>query len=192
MKYISQLDYPHWLFVTRTDLEEEQRERGRTTTIRSSGCGICSAVMVAHRLLPNCTFDLKEAIDLAYETKANFEIGTNYLVYAPAFAEKLELRLEMTNDLERLRYCLRTGGAAVVNVGPGTFTQTGHYIVAINEEPDGRIAILDPSVRAGKLDDEALKGKVEVINRIIVLCSGETLAADAAKRDPGYYLFWRA
>lgn len=192
MKYISQLEYPHWLFVTRTDLEEEQRERGRTTTIRSSGCGICSAVMMAHRLLPNCTFDLREAIDLAYETKANYEIGTNYVIYAPALAEKLGLRLEMTNDIQRLLYCLRTGGASVVNVGSGTFTRNGHYVVAINEEPDGRIAILDPGYREGKFDEDDRKGKVEVKNGVIALCSPETLSADAAKRDPGFYLFWRA
>lgn len=192
MKYVNQLDYPHWLFVTRTDLEDEQRERGKTTTIRSSGCGICSAVMVAHRLLPDCAFDLKEAIDLAYETKANFEIGTNYEVYAPAFAKKLGLRLEMTNDIKKLRSCLRTGGAAIVNVGPGTFTRSGHYIVAINEEPDGRIAILDPGYLEGKFDEKERKGKVEVKNGVIALCSVEILAEDAAKRNPGYYLFWRA
>ena len=74
-------------------------EQGKTTTIRSSGCGICSAVMMAHRLIPNCTFDLKAAIDLAYETHANFEVGTNYEIYAPALAEKLGLRLEMTTSL---------------------------------------------------------------------------------------------
>ena len=191
MKYIKQVDYPHWLFVTRTDLEKEQQERGKTTTIRSSGCGICSAVMLAHRLLPNCTFELKDAIDLAYETKANFEIGTNYGVYAPALAEKLGLRLEMTNDLEQLRYCLRTGGAAVVNVGPGTFTRGGHYIVAINEEPDGRLAILDPGLWEGKFESDDRKGKVEFKNNVIALCSGETLSEDAAKRNTGYYLFWR-
>lgn len=167
-------------------------EQGKTTTIRSSGCGICSAVMMAHRLIPNCTFDLKAAIDLAYETHANFEVGTNYEIYAPALAEKLGLRLEMTNDLQRLRECLRTGGASVVNVGAGTFTQGGHYIVAINEEPDGRIAILDPDYCDGKFEAEGFRGKVDVKCGVITVCTGEILAEDAAKRNPGYYLFWRA
>jgi len=192
MKFVDQKDYPHWLFVTRTDLEEEQRERGKTTTIRSSGCGICSAVMMAHRLIPNCTFDLTAAIDLAYETRANFEVGVNYEIYAPALAQKLGLRLEMTNDIQRLRECLRTGGASVVNVGPSTFTKGGHYVVAINEEPDGRIAILDPDYRDETFDGEDLKGKIDVKCGIIISCTGEILAEGAGKRNPGYYLFWRA
>lgn len=148
--------------------------------------------MLAHRLLPNCTFEPKEAIDLAYETQANYEIGTNYDIYAPALAEKLGLRLEMTNDIQRLRECLRTGGASVVNVGAGTFTRAGHYIVAISEEPDGRIAILDPGLWEGKFETEDRKGKVELKNGVIALCSGEVLDEDAQKRNPGYFLFWRA
>ena len=59
MKYVCQLEYPDLLYVTRTSLEGEAREKGKTTTIRSSGCGLCSAVMVADRLLPNCQFSLR-------------------------------------------------------------------------------------------------------------------------------------
>ena len=33
MKYINQKDYPHWLYVTRIDLDEADRERGKTTTV---------------------------------------------------------------------------------------------------------------------------------------------------------------
>ena len=29
MKFIDQKDYPHWLFVTRTDLEEEQWSKAK-------------------------------------------------------------------------------------------------------------------------------------------------------------------
>ena len=37
-------------------------------------------------------------------------------VFGPAFAEKMGFDLEMTSDPERLHYCMRTGGAAVVLV----------------------------------------------------------------------------
>lgn len=88
MKFINQRDYPHWLYVTRTDLEGEVRESGKTTTVFTSACGLCSAIMVADRLIPNCDFDLKQAIDLSYEVKANYRYGTSYPRFAPAFAEK--------------------------------------------------------------------------------------------------------
>ena len=198
MKYINQLDYPHWLYVTKTDMEDEvQREKGKVTTIRSSGCGLCSAIMVADQLLPNSTFDLTEAIDISYATKANHKAGTDYKIFAPAFAEKLGLMLEMTNDAERVRYCLRTGGAVVVHSGgdregyTGVFTHGGHYVTAIGEEPDGRIAVLDPSYKVGKYEEEGRKGKVEMKGEFIALCDLSVLAKDAENRDPGFYLFWR-
>ena len=40
MKYVNQKEYPDWLYVTRTDMEGEDKEKGRTTTISGSGCGL--------------------------------------------------------------------------------------------------------------------------------------------------------
>ena len=42
MKYINQRDYPHLLYITRTDMEGEDFERGQNTTVSSSGCGLCA------------------------------------------------------------------------------------------------------------------------------------------------------
>lgn len=197
MKYLNQYDYRHWLYVTRTNLDEELRESGKTTTVASSGCGLCAAVMVAERLLPNNEFTLKDALDLSYETKANHKKGTDYTIFAPAFAEKLGLKLEMTDNAEEVRGCLRTGGAVVVHSGGdregyvGVFTHGGHYVTLINEEPDGRIAVLDPSYKVGKYEEEGRKGKVEMKNGYIALCDLSVLAKDAENRSPGFYLFWR-
>lgn len=44
MKYISQLDHIHWLYVAKTDMEEESdRIAGKTTTVKSSVCGYAAA-----------------------------------------------------------------------------------------------------------------------------------------------------
>lgn len=198
MKYVNQKEYPDWLYVTRTDLEPEEREKGRTTTISTSGCGLCAAVMVADRLLVDSGFELKDALRLSYDTHANHKKGTDYTIFAPAFAEKLNLKLEMTDDAERVRDCLRTGGAAVIHSGGdkdgyvGVFTHGGHYVTAVNEEADGRIAVLDPSYVEGKYDEEGRRGKVEMKGKYIALCELKVLQEDAANRSPGFYLFWRA
>ena len=196
MKYINQLKYPHMLYITRTNPDDPGHERGKTTTIRSSGCGLCSAIMVADRLLPYYEFTLSDAIELSYSIPANRSAGTSKEFF-PAFAEKLGLKLETSDTIEELCKCLRTGGAAVVHVGGdregqvGLFTHGGHYMAAINEEPDGRIAILDPSYYPGKYEEEGRAGKVEVINDVITLCDGDTLAKEAALKPTPYYLFWR-
>lgn len=198
MKYINQLDYPDWLYVTRTSMEGEAKEKGKTTTIKSSGCGLCSAIMVADRLLPNCEFGLKEALRLAYDTEANWKTGTSYARFAPAFAEKMGLKLEATKDPEKLRHCLRTGGAAVILIDGdyeghiGIFTHIGHYITAINEEPDGRIALLDPSYKEGKFEEEGRQGKVEMKYGYVAVCEMQVLIDETARRETPFYLFWRA
>ena len=197
MKYVNQLEYTHWLYTTRVDFEGEEKEKGRTTTVRSSGCGLCSAVMVADRLIPDCGFELSDALQLSYDTGANRRIGTNYKLFVPAFADKCGLVFEMTNDPERLRYCLRTGGAAVVHAKcdregyTGVFTKKGHYVVAISEERDGRIAVLDPSYKEGKYEEEGRKGLVEVKNDVIAKCDMQVLVDDSLIADPSFYLFWR-
>ena len=197
MKYINQLEYPRWPYINRTNMDEAEREAGKAKTIATSGCGLCAAVMVADRLLPNSTFDLKDALQLSYDSHANHEVGTDYQIYAPAFAEKMNLKLEMTSDAERVRFCLRTGGAVVVHSGGdkegyvGVFTHGGHYVTAIAEEEDGRIAVLDPSYKAGKYEEEGRKGKVEMKYGFVALCDLQVLAEDASNRSPSFYLFWR-
>ena len=195
MKFVNQKKYPHWLYITRQLCDkEEDRERGKTTTIFTSGCGLCSAVMVAHRLIPNCEFGLEDAVALSYRCNANQKIGTNYKRFAPAFAEKLGLDYEMTDDPERLRYCLRTGGAAVVGITGnradhvGAYSTGGHYIAAISEERDGRIATLDPSFRPDKYDENL----VEIKAGVLTLSQMDVLMADTENPKPNrFFLFWR-
>ena len=198
MKYVNQKKYPDLPYTTRQLCDkEEDREKGKTTTIFTSGCGLCSAVMVAHRLIPNCEFELDDAIALSYDCQANLKIGTNYKRFAPALAEKLGLDYEMTDDPERLRYCLRTGGAAVVGITGnradhvGAYSTGGHYIAAISEERDGRIATLDPSFRPDKYDKDGVKGLVEIKNDVLTLCDMQVLIDDTAPAPYSYYLFWR-
>ena len=200
MRYVNQRKYPHMLYVTRQTMDEPNREHGRTTTIHSSGCGLCAAMMVADRLLPHYEFELSDAIELAYEVKANLRIGTDYEIYAPAFAEKLGLRYKMTGDVEEMRNCVRTGGAAVVLVGRGKydngerglFTKSGHYLTVINEECDGRLAILDPAYEPDRYSDPKWDGLGEVKHNYVVLSNPKILHGETEGKPGPYYLFWRA
>lgn len=197
MKYINQLEYPDIRYITRYEMDGEDYERGQRSTVKGSGCGLCSAIMVADRLLPDVEFSVEEAVALSYECKANHRKGTDYKRFAPAFAEKFGLEYEMTNDPERLRFCLRTGGAAVIHSKGdrdgyiGVFTHGGHYITAISEERDGRIAILDPSLKEGKYEEEGRCGLVELKNGVIALCDMEVLMKDTETAPFRFYLFWR-
>ena len=118
----------------------------------------------------------------------------SYKRFVPAFAEKLGLDYEMTDDPERLRYCLRTGGAAVVGITGdradhvGAYSTGGHYIAAISEERDGRIATLDPSFRPDKYDENL----VEIKAGVLTLSQMDVLMADTENPKPNrFFLFWR-
>ncbi len=189
MKYVNQLQYPHWLFITRTGHEGEEFEKGKTTTVKQSGCGMCGAVMLADQLIPNCNFELTDAIDLCYEVKGNQKKGTDYNIYGPALAEHLNLRYEHSTDIEDVLRCLRTGGSVICIAAKGIFTKGGHVMNVIAEASDGRLVILDPSLRPDKY--EACPDKVEVKYDYLVLCSKEVLAEECAPKGTPYHLFWR-
>lgn len=197
MKFECQIKYGYLSYVTRYEMEGIEKEKGKNTTVRSSGCGLCSAVMVADHLIPDSEFGIKEAVKMSLNCEANHLRGTDYKRFAPVFAKELNLDYEMTNDPERLRYCLRTGGAAVLHIMgdregyTGVFSHGGHYVTAISEERDGRIAILDPSFLGGKYEEEGRKGLVEVKYDSLAVCDMKVLVEDTMPKDPSFYLFWR-
>lgn len=88
---------------------------------------------------------------------------------------------------------MRRGGAAIILARGdkdgriGVFSHVQHYIVAINQERDGRIAILDPHYEDGRHEEEGRKGLVDVKNGVIALCNIQTLVDDSLN----FYLFWR-
>ncbi|MEG1397175.1 MAG: papain-like cysteine protease family protein [Raoultibacter sp.] len=47
-------------------------------------------------------------------------------------------------DAESLRACLRAGEAVICNVGPGDFTNDGHFFVIVGLNGDGSLRINDP------------------------------------------------
>ena len=198
MKFICQRNYPHWLYITRTDCEGEELEKGKTTTVSTSGCGLCAAVMAADQLIPNCNFELSDALDLSYATNANHWLGTDYTRFAPAFCEKLNLRHQISHDIADVHNCLRTGGTVVVLVQGareghklGLFSGSGHYINIIGYEPDGRFVILDPSHTPGKYDIPERKDKVEIKYNHLVICEEKYVIEELHLTKPPYYLFWR-
>ena len=197
MKFVCQRDYPHWLYITRIGFEGEELEKGKTTTVSSSACGLCCAVMMADQLIPNCDFELTDAIDLSYETKANHLRGTDYRLFAPALAEKLNLRYEVGHELADLHRCLQSGGKVVAHVHgardgrEGTFSHGGHYILVIGYEADGRLAILDPAYVPGRYDIPERKDKVEIKYGYLAVADAQTLYEDRSLKFPPYHLFWR-
>lgn len=182
MKYINQLEYPLVVFRSNTgDPSDVKRNMGGT--FKASGCGVASAVMIADRLLVEPDFDIFDGIRMVEESHANYAPGTDHMLFAPWFAEKMGLDLLLTDSLDEVRNCLSTGGAVMaLSTGDyqehvGLFTHGGHFIAIVSQLRDGRVAVLDPAYSEGKFEEEGRKGLVRVDGDLIY-CTLEQIAAD--------------
>lgn len=197
MLYYNQKEHPEIPYRCNTDDPEE--EYGLKSTIASSGCGLCSALMVGDRLIENFSATIEDMIALSNETGANHLPGTVMRIFGPAFAEKYGLTMEYTDDIEKLVHCLQTGGAAVAHckcdpeLNPeGMFTKGGHYIAVISVLEDGRFVVLDPSDLPGKFDTEYAKKNLERHGHQLY-CTREALIRETKAKAPHcFYLFQRA
>ncbi len=200
MKYVNQLDYPDMPYITQVkSTDPEKIKIGLNNTVAKSGCGLCSAVMVASRLrVDDGTFDVEQARQLSYDSGANHSSGTDGSFYYPAFAEKFNLDFVRGKSTEDLLNCLRTGGAATISCTGdredyhGVFSDRwGHYIVAVSVERDGRLAILDAAFEEGNYEKGDRKGKVEVLSRGFCRTTVKVIEEETATRELPFYLFWR-
>lgn len=200
MKYVNQWDYPDMQYITQTaNPDPKGRAIGLANTIAKSGCGLCTSVMVADRLrVLDGNFEVLDARQLSYDSGANHSLGTDGSIYFPAFAEKFNLEFVQSGNIEDLLRCLRTGGAAIVLVSGdhddyhGVFSDRwSHYIVAVAEERDGQIAVLDSAYEEGNYEKGDRKGKVEVLSRGFCRTSLQVLKEETETVEKPFFLFWR-
>ncbi len=59
------------------------------------------------------------------------------------------------------------------------------------KEANGRVAVLDPSYKPGKFEEEGRVGKVEMRCEVVALAEVSTIVDDTADRTPHYHLFKR-
>jgi hypothetical protein len=127
-----------------------------STTFALTGCCPTSMAMVYQGLTGNTDITPYDMGALAtqggYESTYN---GTDasFLSYA---ADQLGLTCtELSPAASNLTAPLSAGQVVIVNVGPGDFTTSGHYIVACGLDSDGKVIVNDPysSVRSNQTWD---------------------------------------
>lgn len=189
MKLINQNDYEDVIYVTQTS--KPDCESGLHTTIKSSGCGLCTGMMVAEFFNKPLTID--EAIKLSYDYKANTSSGTKYKEYSNALKDHLDLDISRTDNKEDLFKCLDEGGCAVCNVGGdhddhlGIFSNTGHYIF-IHSHNNDELCIYDPGLTKEKYDLPYRKDKVKVAGDCIY-SDINVLLDDMTNRESCIFLY---
>ncbi|MBQ6545961.1 MAG: C39 family peptidase [Lachnospiraceae bacterium] len=111
-----------------------------------SGCGPTSLAMVGLGLTGDTeTFDpLAVARFAVREGCYEDGVGTSWALFSEG-AEMLGLRVHMVAPVENaVRDFLDSGNPVICSVGPGDFTEAGHFIVLTAIDADGNVTVRDP------------------------------------------------
>lgn len=159
-RFYCQLDYAHVPYPS------PATGRG---TIADNGCGPCAAAMLAENML-GADFPPEAAARFGIECGARVAVGTDFYIYARAFAESFGLNVTDTEDAdEALRFLLEGRGMVIANTFGdrppdgyiGVFSDGGHYIVLASAE-GSTVKVWDSMYRPGRFDIPGRAGKVRM------------------------------
>ena len=114
MKYFSQRRYSYIPYPQLMDFPDDPY--GKSATVRSGGCGLCSACMMVDQLTLQ-PFSVRECAQLSMDCGANHDDGTDMEIFGPVLAEKFNLEYYPTNDVALAAEELRNGGRVILLVG---------------------------------------------------------------------------
>lgn len=194
MKYVNQLEYSHIPYPTRVK-QPEYAPDGMKSSVKSSGCGLCSVCMAVD-ILTDKTLEIEECVRLSMESVANYARGTDMNILGPVIAEKFDIEYSKTSDLGEAICHLQKGGLIVVHVGVpegkeiGLFTKGGHYMLLIST--DGReFCFLDPSYTEEKFKIPERMGRVNEANAPYLYADVLTVDSECKPGKVKYHLFAR-
>ena len=192
MRHINQRRYPYIPYPQY--MAEPDNPRGKQGTVRSGGCGLCSACMIIDQLTTE-KFSVRECTKLSMAVGGNHSSGTDMEILAPALAEKFNLDYKPSKDITAAIEAVRDGGRVIALVGAtepqhkGIFTTGGHYIVVISATAE-EVCILDPNWTSKNFKKWEKEGLVRM-EGTLVYTTPEILHNEVKTIWPGYYIFRR-
>ena len=115
--------------------------------IGMGGCGPTSLSMVATGLTGNTSFTPKYVADMSVNMGYYVdEVGTDWTLMTAGASELGIKSAQLTNWSEdTLKSELSAGHPIICSMGPGDFTNQGHFIVLSGLTEDGKVLINDPN-----------------------------------------------
>ncbi len=125
-------------------------------TIGSSGCGVCSSLMIIRNLTdyePTLESYAQEIIDCGGRVSS----GSDLNAISRYMKSEYHLNYSYTKSIKELKKHLKKGNMAIANVGDKKlFAKSGHFVVVagITKDEDGNdlAIILDPSFKPSKYE----------------------------------------
>lgn len=133
--YVSQLDYAEVVCVL----------GGKGRSVKSSGCGAACISMAVSYLTGSESPPPDELFTWAFENGYYNGDGLSHECLADLAALYGVSSEWIQNDEKKILQALYSYHPVIAHVGPGTFTNYGHYIVLRGVDEDGRVYVNDPS-----------------------------------------------
>lgn len=156
---------------------------GNGKTIGSSGCGVCSSLMVLRnttKFEPKLAPYTRELI----KAGARQSYGSDMFKIAAYLKKEYKMSYTTTKDIEVLKAHLDKGYMATAHVGTHNYftTVTGHFVTVagyVKGKHEDRVVILDPGFSNKKYSEiSRVEAGIDVIGDGIVTAPFETLLAD--------------
>ena len=113
--------------------------------IAIDGCGPTSLAMVAVGLTGNTNINPRVVSDFAYNSGYYVEgVGSKWSLMTDGASNFGLKGKEIPLSKEVIISTLKKGEPIIATMGPGTFTNQGHYIVLTGVDKDGNIIVNDP------------------------------------------------
>ena len=121
---------------------------GKPRTVRSSGCGAVCAFMAIRHLTGADEPDPQTLFFDAYESGAYTGSGLSHEAVSAMLRENGVASEWIGRSKWRILNALRDGKPVIAHMGPGTFTDNGHYILLTAVTEEGLVEVNDPGSRA--------------------------------------------
>ncbi|MBE6818830.1 MAG: hypothetical protein E7517_06720, partial [Ruminococcaceae bacterium] len=108
MFFYNQLDYAH---------VDYSKPDGSPATVKSGGCGVCSALMVLNNLYGKEVMTVAQMAQFAKDCGARGYDGTDMATLLAALSKKYAISYKATVYNKELLAHLKAGGMAVINQG---------------------------------------------------------------------------
>lgn len=159
-------------------------------TIKTSGCGVCSACMVFNNLAGKELYTVAQMAKFSLSNGCRDNYGTNVksLLTALCKANKA-FSFTTTTDESKLVAHLKKGGMAIANQGDSynVFSTAGHFVVAYKMSGNN-IQVLDPQMYNGKYDAYSRPSRIVKKTDTGCIVSPAQMGKATADRNPAYYL----
>ncbi|MGN0521047.1 MAG: C39 family peptidase [Eubacterium sp.] len=180
-------------YYNQNDYESVNYDRSGTTvieTVKSSGCGVCSACMVFNNLIGKELYTVKEMAAFSLKNGARDSSGTNMKTLLTALCKaNPTFSFTTTSDEDKLITHIKNGGMAIANQGDAynVFSTAGHFVVAYRMSGNN-IEILDPQMYSGKYDAYSRPERIVKKTENGCIVSKAEINKATQDRSPAYFL----